>query len=93
MPNTRTVMGQSEQSGFKTMEYTAYSPDLTSCDFLLFGYINKQLKGRSFAGGEERLSVLSELMGEISPGMIVRVFADWNQKLRFCCLMEGENGE
>jgi hypothetical protein len=63
------------------MEHPACSPDLSPCDFFLFGCTKEQLKGRSFAEEEELLSVLSELMSEIPPGMIVRVFADRNRRL------------
>jgi hypothetical protein len=86
--NTRTVMGQLEQSGFKRIEYSAYSPNLSPCDFFFFGYMKKQLKGMSFVEEEELLSVLSEFMSEIPPDMILRVFTDWNQNLRLCLQME-----
>jgi hypothetical protein len=33
--NTRTVMGQLEQSRFKRMECPSESPNLTACDFIL----------------------------------------------------------
>jgi hypothetical protein len=52
--------------------------------------MKEQLKGRGFAEKKELLSVLSELMSEAPPDMIVRVFADWNQRLRLCLLMDGE---
>jgi hypothetical protein len=35
------------------------------------------LKERYFAEEKELLSVISELMNEIQPDMILRVFADW----------------
>jgi hypothetical protein len=70
MYKTRRVMGQLAQSGFKRMEHPAYSPDLAACGTFPFGGIKEQLKGRSFAEGEELLSVLSELMSEIPPDMI-----------------------
>jgi histone-lysine N-methyltransferase SETMAR len=60
--NTRTVMEQLEQSGFKRMEHPPYSPDLAPCDFFLFGYTKELLKRRTFVEEEELLSVLSELM-------------------------------
>jgi hypothetical protein len=63
---------------------------MAPCDFFLFGYMKEQLKGRSFAGEEGLLSVLAELMSEIPPDMILRVFADWDRWLWSCLLMEGE---
>jgi hypothetical protein len=52
--------------------------------------MKEQLKGRGFAEEKEILSVLSGLMSEAPPDMIVRVFADWNQRLRLCLLMDRE---
>jgi hypothetical protein len=43
--------------------------------------MKEQLKERSFAQEEELSSVLSELMSEIPPGMIVWVFAGRNRRL------------
>jgi hypothetical protein len=37
-----------------------------------------QLKGRSFADEEDLFSVLSELISEIRPDIILRVFTDWD---------------
>jgi hypothetical protein len=86
----RTVMGQLEQSRFKRMEHSTYSPGLALRDFFLFGCMKEQLKRRRFAEEEELSSVLSELMGEIQHCMLLRVFADWNRRLQLCILMEGE---
>jgi hypothetical protein len=55
-----------------------------------FGYTKEQLKGRGFAEGEGLLSVLSELMSEAPPDIILGAFADWDRCLRYCLLMEGE---
>jgi hypothetical protein len=93
IPNTRTVVGQLGQSGFKSMNRPPYSPDLAPCDFFLFGYMKEQLKGRGFAEEEELLSMLSEPMSEIPPNMILRVFANGDRRLQRCLLMEGEHVE
>jgi hypothetical protein len=86
----RAVMRQLEQSAFKRMEDPAKSPDLAPCDFFLFSNIREQLKGWSFAEKEEPSSVLPEPMNEILPDPILRVFADWNRRLRLSRLMKGE---
>jgi hypothetical protein len=70
------------------MEYQPHSPDLVPCAFFLFGYMKEHLKEKSFAEEEELLSVLSELVSEIPPDMIVRVSADWDRQR--CLLMEGQ---
>jgi transposase len=50
--NTKTVMRQLEQSGFKRVEYPRYSPDLARVTSF-FGYMIEQLKRRNFAEEEE----------------------------------------
>jgi hypothetical protein len=60
------------------MEHPAHNQDLIPCDFFLFGYMKEQLKITNFAEEEELISALSELVSEISPDMVLRVFADWN---------------
>jgi hypothetical protein len=52
--------------------------------------MKEQLNKRGFAEDEELLSVLSDLMNEITSGMISRVLAEWDQRLWLCLLMEGE---
>jgi hypothetical protein len=86
--NTRTVMEQLEQLAFKRMEHLPYSQDLALSDLFLFVYMNKQLKGRSFAEDGELLSMLSEQISEIPPDMILQVFTDWDRRIRRCLLME-----
>jgi hypothetical protein len=51
------------------------------------------LKRRTFAEEEELLSVLSELMSETPPDMILPVLADWNRRVWLCVLMEGKCAE
>jgi hypothetical protein len=65
-------MRQFEQSGFQRMEHAAYSLDLVPCDFFLWVYMRKQLKGRSFVEEEELLLLPSELMSEIPPDIFCR---------------------
>jgi hypothetical protein len=55
--------------------------------------MKEQLKGRIFIEEGEPLSVLSELAREISPDMILPVFADPNQRPRLRLLMKGESVE
>jgi hypothetical protein len=46
----------------------------------------RTVERKDFAEEEELLSMLSELMSEISPGMVLRVFADRgiSTKVSFC---------
>jgi hypothetical protein len=91
--NTGTVIGQLKQSWFKRTEHPAYSLDPAPYDIFLFSHMKEQVKGWSIAEEQELLSVLSEVMSEIPPDMILWVFGDWNQTLWFCLLMEGKHVE
>jgi hypothetical protein len=59
----------------------------------LFWLHERTVDTKEFCRGEELLFVLSELMSEIPPDTILRVFAGWNPRLWFCLLMKGEDSE
>jgi histone-lysine N-methyltransferase SETMAR len=40
-----------EQLGWKTLEHPPYSPDLSPCDFQVFGPLNEALGGQRFNDG------------------------------------------
>jgi hypothetical protein len=48
------------------------------------------LKGMSFAEEEKLLSVPSKLVREIPPGMILRVYTNWDRRPRRSLLIKGE---
>jgi hypothetical protein len=52
--------------------------------------MKEQLKRRSFAEEEKLSSVLSALMSEIRPDVILRALADCDRRLQRCLLMKGE---
>jgi hypothetical protein len=76
--NTRTVMGQLEQSGFKRMGHPPDGPVLAPSDFFLSDYMKAQSKGRNFSEEEELLLAFSAPVSEIPSDMVLRVFAGWD---------------
>jgi hypothetical protein len=56
----------------------------------LFGSMKEPLKGRSFTKEEDPLSVFSEVMSELSHQVILRVFTDWDRRLRHCFLAKDD---
>jgi hypothetical protein len=90
--NTRTVMGQLEQSGFKRMEHPPYSRNLAPYD-LLFWLHERTVDRNELRSGGRASTVLSELMSDTPSDMILRVFVDWDRRLRCCLAMEGEQVE
>jgi hypothetical protein len=57
------------------------------------GHTKEYLKGMGFAEEEKMPSVPFELVREILPGMILRVYSDWDRRPRCSVLMKGEYTE
>jgi hypothetical protein len=74
------------------MGHPPESPDLAPYDFF-FGCTKEQVKGKGFAAEEEPLSMVCGLMSEISPCVILLVFAAWDRGLQPRLLMKGEYAE
>jgi hypothetical protein len=53
----------------------------------------RTVETKELCRGEELFSVFSELMSEIPPDVILRVFAGWNPRPWLCLLMKGEDSE
>ena len=67
-----------------------YSPDLAPSDFYLFGYIKGLLAGRSFNSAEELLSAVDEILSEISETTLMRVFKEWEERLKQVIELKGD---
>ena len=53
-----------------------FSQDIAPLDFYLFGYVKDQLKRRSFRSSDELLLEVNEILKDISPDTLMRVFQD-----------------
>ena len=47
------VRDKLERSGWETVQHPPYSPDLSPCDFHVFGDLKKDIRGRRFHPDEE----------------------------------------
>ena len=47
------VRGKLERFGWETLQRPPYSPDLSPCDFHIFGDLKKDIRGRRFHSDEE----------------------------------------
>jgi hypothetical protein len=56
------------------------SPDITLCDFFLFGYTNNQLMGRSFDDADQLLIAIKEVCESIEKAVLERIFHEWREK-------------
>ncbi|CAB3233412.1 unnamed protein product [Arctia plantaginis] len=61
--------------GVKLLGHPPYSPDLAPCDFALFPYAKKALKGRKFSNDEELIGAFEEICGSVSDGFWGDVFS------------------
>ena len=67
-----------------------YSSDLAPSDFYLSEYIKGLLAGRSFNSAEELLSAVDEILSEISETTLMRVFKNWEERLKQVIELKGD---
>jgi hypothetical protein len=70
-----------EACGFRYAPQPPSSPDISPCDFFLFGDLKMKLKGEKFATLEELLERVEELLGLINSGLMERVYEHWIERL------------
>ena len=70
------------------MPHPPYSPDLSPCDFFLFGEIKHKLKGRSFRDSEDVLAAIKAETESITRETRERVFDEWVRRL-WCVIESG----
>jgi hypothetical protein len=54
--------------------YPPYSPDLTHCDFYLFGYVKESLTRKEIAHQEELLEAINSILENIEKMILEQVF-------------------
>jgi hypothetical protein len=57
-----------------------YSPDLSPCDFWLFGFLKEKMKDQVFRSEEEMSEVIVESWNELTFEDIKRVFQNWMER-------------
>ena len=70
-----------EACGFHHAPQPPYSPDISPCDFFLFGDLKTKLKGEEFETLEALQGRVEELLGHISPELMERVYEHWIERL------------
>jgi transposase len=54
-----------------------YSPDLSPCNFWLFGILKEKMKDRVFRSEEQNLGTITKSWNELTFEEIQRVFQNW----------------
>jgi transposase len=67
-----------------------YSPDLSPCDFWLFGILKQKMKERVFQSEEQNLAAVTESWNEFKFEGVQRVFHNWMEHLMWVIANSGE---
>jgi hypothetical protein len=70
-----------------------YSPDLSPCDFHLFGYIKELLQGQEFDNINQLQCQIDILMVAFNREARQRVFSAWKARLARCIMTNGARVE
>jgi hypothetical protein len=73
----------------KRTPHPADSPDLSPCDFFLFGSLKDKLIDEQYTTPEELFDEMAMVISEIASDLISRVFATWQAKVQKYCHMGG----
>lgn len=76
--------------GLQVIKHPPYSPDLSPCDFWLFGYLNHCLEGLCFANRDDAIQKCTEILNSIEKKVFSRVMEEWKQRLIKCIDMDGD---
>ncbi len=86
--STGTVNYQAA-NGIVRVPHPPYSPDLALCDFFLFSYLKRQIRGLEFATLQELTTHVDDLIGQITRQQWKDVFKDWKHRLKKCIHFHG----
>jgi hypothetical protein len=56
------VTDKSDEKNLKRMPHSVYSPDLSPCDFFLFGYLKDKLIDKQYTMPEEQLTEVTTII-------------------------------
>jgi histone-lysine N-methyltransferase SETMAR len=77
------------KNGVATLHHPPYSPDLSPCDFFLFGELKKWVRGKHFLSIEHAVSQAASFMMNIDKKKMQRSFEAWPTK---CTKVRQSNG-
>jgi hypothetical protein len=85
--NSRVVTEKLTEQSLKSMPHPTSRPDLSPCDFFLFGYLKDKLVDKRYATSEELIAGGDTTISEMPIDVISRVFLTWQERLRQCMNM------
>ena len=76
--------------GARLLSHLPYSPDLAPCDFFLFPYIKKQIRGTRYKSPEDAVEAFTRVVEGIDGNTWFDVFRQWFVRMSKCISASGE---
>ncbi len=76
--------------GWNILKHPPYSPDLMPCDFFLFPYLKRRLRGRDYQNQETLLQAIEEELGYIPTFLWQACFRQWCARCQKCIIFGGQ---
>jgi hypothetical protein len=74
--NAKTITGKLQKKHMIRAPQPSYSPDLSPCDFWLFGMVKQNIKDREFCSAQEIVRSLPDVWSDLTLEDIQRVFLE-----------------
>ena len=78
------------EMGWEKLEHPPYSPDISPCDFFLFGYLKNELKKCQTETVYDLLNSIKEICGNITQTTLENVYESWIKRLNAVIECGGE---
>jgi histone-lysine N-methyltransferase SETMAR len=88
--NGKVATAEFERRKLARAEHPAYSPDLSPCDFWLFGLLKEKLKDRELQGISSLHRSITELWDAVTFEEVQAVFREWMKRLSWVIRNGGE---
>jgi histone-lysine N-methyltransferase SETMAR len=88
--NSQLSIQKIKEYGFIRVPQPPYSPDLSPCDFFLFGYLKSQLEGMTFFDEDSVKKVVTRILTEIPANILHSVMDEWTHRLQRCIELAGD---
>lgn len=79
--NSRMTKDKIKELGWKRLEHPPYSPDISPCDFFLFGYVKSELKSIKVSSLHDLLKAVEEIITKIDKKVWESVYESWLKRL------------
>jgi hypothetical protein len=73
-----------DRLGITRLLHPRYSPDLTACDFWLFGNLRTKLEGNTFTSAMQLMAKVNEMLMDMPLHEFISVLDEWKRRLVEC---------